>query len=169
MEQKNSDIVLNEDDRKFIRRVKEFMQHKNWNQKDLAAACGCTPSNISDIFTKGKKLGHDIVNHLKANVPELSLDWWFAGVGDMLVNKSESKKSDSNSKFIPKTDRELAGYYFGKMEDSNEKFDKLLIDGFGTIKSTLESCTNALSHHTPGRDNKEGQQGQEQIRAAASQ
>jgi len=65
-------------------RIKEVMDYKGMSQITFANFIGISPASLSSIFNGRTRPTLNIVEAIKAKIPEISTDWLLFGTGSML-------------------------------------------------------------------------------------
>lgn len=71
-------------------RIRAVMESKNMGQQNFAQFIGMSPASLSSIFNGRTKPTLNIVEAIKAKIPNISTDWLLFGSGTMYENPSET-------------------------------------------------------------------------------
>lgn len=78
-------------------RIKAVMESQNMGQQNFAQFIEMSPASLSSIFNGRTKPTLNIVEAIKAKIPNISTDWLLFGSGSMYDDHSETTEQTSKS------------------------------------------------------------------------
>ena len=74
-----------------------IMEDQHMTQQVFADFLQQSPATLSSIFNGRTRPTLNIVEAIKAKIPDISTEWLLFGTGDMRISKAQSGESDSGS------------------------------------------------------------------------